>query len=297
MTNIPLLFSLLAIWLLQQTTAQVCGRPVNSARIVGGQSALPRSWPWQVSILQLRSVICGGSLIDSEWVLSAAHCFYGDTNAYKYTLVFGAYQLSNISGSEVFANVRKIVIHSGYNGVPDSSGDIALLQLQSPVNFTSDILPICLPEPSEEFFGNKNCWVTGWGRVGEDAPLEYPRTLQELNIPLIYRDMCNLYFNSVPVAGLSKNPVKRDMFCAGRMTGGIDSCQGDSGGPLVCKVDGRWIQAGVVSWGVGCARPFFPGVYTSVPYYAKWIESVKAGGLQNAPTVAVILTSLLLFLQ
>ncbi|XP_042329708.1 serine protease 27-like [Sceloporus undulatus] len=303
---------LLTIWLLQFTPAQVCGQPVNSPRIVGGQASSDGAWPWQVSVLQSGYHICGGSLIDKEWVLSAAHCFYDALFPGQYNLVFGAYQLLNLSNNVDITYVRNIILHPAYNGKAGSRGDIALIQLLSPVNFTNNILPVCLPESSANFYTNNNCWVTGWGHIQSGVALEKPWTLQEVNVPLINQGICNILYNSAPVEHMTWNPIKPDMFCAGYAEGGKDSCQGDSGGPLVCKVQEGWTQAGIVSWGIGCGQRYHPGVYTSVSYYANWIDDIMHGrntnsgsendgpennGSQNIPLVAIfILTPLLALL-
>ncbi|XP_062992942.1 serine protease 27-like [Elgaria multicarinata webbii] len=301
----PIVPSLLAVWLLQVSRVQgaasseaVCGQPViNSPRIVGGQAAAYGSWPWQVAIFQGGYFICGGSLIAEQWVLSAAHCFLGSTATSQYDLLLGAYELLNLTSTVVESSVEQILTHPDYNGKAGSSGDIALLELRAPVNFTKNILPTCLPDSSAQFPLNADCWVTGWGNIQEGVLLPSPLTLQEVKLPLMSQAACNNIFNSHPVGVLGKNPIKPDMICAGNQNSGKDSCQGDSGGPLVCKLQGRWTQAGVVSWGVGCASPFHPGVYTSVPFYANWIQATmngesQNGGSQNAPVVTFLLMAL-----
>uniref|UniRef100_A0A8C0JD42 Peptidase S1 domain-containing protein n=1 Tax=Chelonoidis abingdonii TaxID=106734 RepID=A0A8C0JD42_CHEAB len=104
--------------------------------------------------------------------------------------------------------------------------------------------------------------------------LTAPKTLQEVQVPLIDRDTCNSLFNtgSYPDDPQGINPIKQDMICAGYPQGEKDACQGDSGGPLVCEWDSAWLLAGVVSWGVECARPNRPGVYILLPPYADWIQ-------------------------
>nr|XP_028557399.1 serine protease 27-like [Podarcis muralis] len=251
-----------------------CGKPINSPRIVGGQPASNGSWPWQVSILRNLYPICGGSLIAEQWVLSAAHCFYKNMGSmFQYNVLLGAYQLSHVSDNAVISDVEQIILHPDYyNGLSGSSGDIALIKLKSPVKFTNYILPICLPESSTQFPLNESCWVTGWGNIQYGVPLPDPRTLQEVKVPLISREDCNILYNSHPEPSLGWDPIKQDMICAGYPEGGKDSCQGDSGGPLVCQLEGVWTQAGVVSWGVGCAKSNYPGVYILVPSYANWIQ-------------------------
>ncbi|XP_033024293.1 serine protease 27-like [Lacerta agilis] len=330
---------MLAVGLLQLTILQGaanstagCGQPITSPRIVGGQPASNGSWPWQVSILRDFYPICGGSLIAEQWVLSAAHCFFNRIGpTFNYNVLLGAYQLSHLSDNAVISDLQQIILHPDYNGLDTSSGDIALIKLKSPVKFTNYILPICLPESSTQFPLNEYCWVTGWGDIqfevlqssnlyknagGKSAfhfslslflpvPLPEPRTLQEVKVPLIIREVCNILFNSRPVPGLGRDPVKQDMICAGYPEGGKDSCQGDSGGPLVCQLEGVWTQAGVVSWGVGCAESRHLGVYTLVPSYTNWIQDKMSGRngsggkrdqLHNACVVTFTLVSLLLAL-
>ncbi|XP_062992943.1 serine protease 27-like [Elgaria multicarinata webbii] len=291
--------SLLAIWLLQVTMVQAalnsttaCGQSINSPRIVGGQPASDGSWPWQVSIVKNNYHTCGGSLIAEQWVLSAAHCFSESTYFDKYEVLLGAYKLSNLSNNAAFSNVKRIYLYPDFNGETDLIGDIALLQLSTPVKFTNYILPVCLPDSSVQFPANADCWVTGWGNIQNGVGLLYPATLQEVKVPLISRESCNALYNSALTHGLGMNPVETGMICAGYPEGGKDSCQGDSGGPLVCQLKGSWTQAGVVSWGIGCAQPRMPGVYTSVPSYAKWIEATMNGGFQKAPAVTLLLAAL-----
>ncbi|XP_015277050.1 PREDICTED: serine protease 27-like [Gekko japonicus] len=248
-----------------------CGQKGYSTRIVGGQPANDGEWPWQVSILQGGKHICGGSLINEQWVLTAAHCL--TKNMDEYDVEVGAYQLQNpTSGDRRIFTMSHMCSNPAYDGNEGSSGDIALVKLSSPVNFTSNVLPICLPDSSVQFADGEPCWVTGWGQSQQDVNLEYPQTLREVEVPIINRDACNALFNINPEPDLDPNPVKEDMICAGYEEGGKDACQGDSGGPLVCPREDRWVLAGVVSWGEGCAKANRPGVYASVPYYANWIS-------------------------
>ncbi|XP_062992941.1 serine protease 27-like, partial [Elgaria multicarinata webbii] len=272
--------SLLVVWLLQVTMAQgaasseaACGQPLISPRIVGGQPASDGLWPWQVAILRDGYFICGGSLIANQWVLSAAHCFTKSIATSKYDMLLGAYQLLNLSSHVVYSKVKVIIPHPDYSGDIASIGDIALVKLTAPVTFTNYILPICLPDSSVEFSLDSDCWVTGWGDVQQGVQLLPPLTLQELKVPLISRATCNALFNVILLEGMDRNPIKADMICTGDPEGGKDSCQGDSGGPLVCQLEGHWTQAGVVSWGMGCAIPNQPGVCSSVAFYANWINT------------------------
>ncbi|KAH0626594.1 hypothetical protein JD844_001668 [Phrynosoma platyrhinos] len=290
------------MWLLQMAVLQdtassdaVCGNPVNTQRIVGGKPASRGAWPWQVSISLHNYHLCGGTLIAKQWVLSAAHCFLWSTNYTKQmTIQLGAHQLSNVSKDVVTSAIQQIILHPDFTGEEGSCGDIALVKLTSPVKYSGAILPIWLPKTSIQFTTNARCWVTGWGAVRQGVPLKPPQTLQQLEAPLIDRDKCNKLYNRAKINDVEYNPVKSDMICAGHLEGGKDTCQGDSGGPLVCNHTGIWIQAGIVSWGIGCGEPNLPGVYTSVPFYADWIQAKINGGLPPAPSVTFILLSLFL---
>ncbi|KAG8541806.1 hypothetical protein GDO81_028194, partial [Engystomops pustulosus] len=248
-----------------------CGSPLVSGRIVGGTDALDGEWPWQVSLRYQGSHICGGSLISSQWVMSAAHCFKNSVNPYNVTVYLGTYRLSVPDNHTVVSNVSDIIVHPQYTSITGSRGDIALLKLSNPVTYTRYILPVCLP--SVTFPCGTECWVTGWGAITYGGNLPYPQTLQKVMTPIIDRGTCDQLYHVGSYTSSSVTIILDDMICAGYKDGDKDSCQGDSGGPLVCKVQGAWYQAGIVSWGYGCAAPYKPGVYTRVTAYTSWIRS------------------------
>ncbi|KAM8962429.1 serine protease 27-like [Pelodytes ibericus] len=247
-----------------------CGKPVTSDRIVGGQDAFYGEWPWQVSLRKNGYHICGGSIVNNEWVVCAAHCFIQPYLPSDYTVNLGAYQLSVPTG--VMAKVSAIYIHPTYRRA-GSSGDIALIKLQTPVQYTDYILPICVPDAKVVFPNNFICFVTGWGSIQQGVSLPPPQTLQKVQLPIIDRADCDaMYHVNNPTLASNETLVQWDMICAGYKDGSKDSCQGDSGGPLACQWDGSWLLAGIVSWGFGCALQNRPGVYTSVTMYSSWIQ-------------------------
>ncbi|KAG8249767.1 Suppressor of tumorigenicity 14 protein [Homalodisca vitripennis] len=166
------------------------------------------------------------------------------------------------------------------------SNDIALLQLATPLRIDHVwVSPICLPDPSQKFLQGDSV-VAGWGRLSESGSL--PHILQHVTLPILSLSRChNLYRR----AGFAKF-IHSCQLCSGFEQGGLDSCQGDSGGPLVCKQsDGRYYLCGIVSWGVGCARPKFPGVYTEVTCFVEWIKEITSNHrslLSGAPSVVNI---------
>ncbi|XP_034991582.1 prostasin-like [Zootoca vivipara] len=300
-----LLLGLLQLIVLKDAASSeaVCGQPVLSPRIVGGDAAPEGAWPWQVSFMEGTKPVCGGSLINEKWVVSAAHCF---TKGFEqYEVLLGAHKLSNPSSNLVTTTVQQVISHPDYKEHDGSPGDIALAELKDSLHFNNYTLPICLPDSSAQFSMNATCWVTGWGQVKDGVALNPPQILQELEVPLIDRDTCNSLFNSAPAPDLPENPVLNDMICAGYPEGGKDACHGDSGGPLVCRCEAGWTLAGVVSWGQGCAEPNHPGVYTLVPYYANWIADhvpnlnfveCNRAGWHSAPIMTLFLASLALAL-
>ncbi|XP_044160562.1 serine protease 33-like [Bufo gargarizans] len=275
------------------TAAQpTCGSRVISSRIVGGTDANDGAWPWQISLQYGGSHICGGSLISNQWVLTAAHCFTSPTNPSDYKVVLGEYQLDTTSPHQVESTVQSITVNAQYNEAT-SSGDIAVIKLSSPVNYTDYILPVCVPAASMSFPGGTNCWVTGWGTIESSVNLPYPQTLQQVMVPLISTSACDDMYHIGSNIGASQEIIPSDQICAGYPAGQKDSCQGDSGGPLVCEVSGVWYQAGIVSWGDGCALANRPGVYTYVPHYYDWISLHASSSVFSASALLLIFCLLL----
>uniref|UniRef100_A0A3P9MBL3 Peptidase S1 domain-containing protein n=1 Tax=Oryzias latipes TaxID=8090 RepID=A0A3P9MBL3_ORYLA len=241
----------------------MCGiAPLNS-KIVGGADAVPGSWPWQASLQYFGKHFCGGSLINKEWVLTAAHCVVG-TSTKKLLVSLGCQNLEGKNPNEVSRRVAAIIVHPDFDR-GTMNNDIALVRLSSPVPFSHYIRPVCLAASASVFNNGTGSWVTGWGYIKEGEPLPFPQTVQEVAVPVIGNRQCNCLYGVINITS--------SMICAGRLDGGKDSCQGDSGGPMLTKLGSVWIQSGIVSFGIGCARPNLPGVYSRVSRYQTWIKS------------------------
>nr|XP_020493044.1 suppressor of tumorigenicity 14 protein homolog [Labrus bergylta] len=245
-----------------------CGRrPYKMNRIVGGQNADLGEWPWQVSLHFLTNGhACGASIISERWLLSASHCFitssplnYVASNWQTYSGMQDQYKEDD---SVQHRKLKRIISHPDYNQMTFDY-DIALLELSQPLEFTNTIQPICLPSSSHVFPAGTPCWVTGWGALREGG--QKAQLLQKASVKIINDTVCNV---------VTEGQVTSRMLCSGFLAGGVDACQGDSGGPLVCfeESGGRWFQAGIVSWGEGCARRNKPGVYSRVTKLREWIK-------------------------
>ncbi|KFO36711.1 transmembrane protease serine 6 isoform X2 [Fukomys damarensis] len=240
-----------------------CGLQGPSTRIVGGAVSSEGEWPWQASLQVRGRHICGGALIADRWVITAAHCFQEDSMASPalWTVFLGKMQQNSRWPGEVSSKVNRLLLHP-YHEADSHDYDVALLQLDHPVVRSATVRPVCLPAHSHFFQSGLHCWITGWGALREGGPTS--NVLQKVDVQLVAQDLCSEAYHY---------QVTPRMLCAGYRKGKKDACQGDSGGPLVCKEpSGRWFLAGLVSWGLGCGRPNYFGVYTRITGVIGWIQ-------------------------
>lgn len=228
-------------------------------KIVGGVPAVKGELPFQVSLQSSSgSHFCGGSLIKTNWVLTAAHCVQG-SSAMK--IVVGLHDQSDKTGTETFS-AKKVIAHPQFNR-STLDYDYALIQLSGDSKFrTIDLnrIEIEVPKNDDQFM----VWTSGWGTTSEGS-YTLPKILNKVEVPLVSAEDCN-------AASAYGGDITDRMICAGYKQGGKDSCQGDSGGPLFTReTSGDFSLVGVVSWGEGCARPNKFGVYSKVNIMIDWI--------------------------
>ncbi|XP_028834913.1 trypsin-2-like isoform X2 [Denticeps clupeoides] len=221
-------------------------------KIVGGYECKPYSQPWQAS-LNVGYHFCGGSLVNKDWVVSAAHCYQS-----RIEVRLGEHNIGYSEGNEQFISSEKVIRHPNYDSW-NIDNDIMLIKLSRSATLNQYVQPVALPTSCPP--AGTMCRVSGWGNTMSSS--EYSHRLQCLEIPIISDRDCN---NSYP------GMITNSMFCAGYLEGGKDSCQGDSGGPVVCNGQ----LQGVVSWGYGCAEKDHPGVYAKVCIFQTWLEQTMA---------------------
>ncbi|XP_047627748.1 tissue-type plasminogen activator isoform X3 [Phacochoerus africanus] len=248
-------------------------------RIKGGLYADITSHPWQAAIFakNRRSpgerFLCGGILISSCWVLSAAHCFQERFPPHHLRVVLGrTYRL--VPGEEEQAfEVEKYIVHKEFDD-DTYDNDIALLQLKSDsltcAQESDAVRTVCLPEADLQLPDWTECELSGYGKHEASSPF-YSERLKEAHVRLYPSSRCTSKH-------LFNKTITNNMLCAGDTRSGgdhanlHDACQGDSGGPLVCMKDNHMTLVGVISWGLGCGQKDVPGVYTKVTNYLNWIR-------------------------
>ncbi|XP_054714971.1 chymotrypsin-like elastase family member 2A [Uloborus diversus] len=274
------------------TDEENCGYPISNTdcgirpnknspaldRIVGGREAEPGSWPWQAD-LQLEQFhpnghMCGGTLLNSQWVLTAAHCLGGNGRPENWRIHFGNHHKFKKDSTEQIRYVKRLIVYPGYTGAdlyrfqqPDMNNDIALMKLSAPVKFTDYVRPACTPKQDFDLKLGTQCVGTGWGTTRGTGGAH---VLKEVDLWVEDDEACSGEFGAI-------NPTTH--ICVKNRNGWQDVCHGDSGGPLVCKSNGVWTVYGATSFGTAgnlegglCAMPGSHSVYAKVSHKSDWIQ-------------------------
>jgi secreted trypsin-like serine protease len=290
------------------------------AKVIGGEVAAEGAWPWQVALLvggapvSSDAQFCGGSMVMDTWVLTAAHCVhmpqqdgtFADLWPQEVSILVGTNHLQPGQGDLI--PVEAIFKHPSYSGT-QFDFDIALIKLSRAPQVPFQTVEV----PDAEYGDLLNqqgvtTIVTGWGLQEGARPSP---DLRQAEIQVLDRDLCNNammearaedaaggFSYAVQTLGLAEQdayalwdeliarapkPVSENMICSGTFEGGKTSCNGDSGGPLVVPLeDGRYIQAGIVSWGLsaqtgrGCEETALFSAYTNISKFVPWLNEVIA---------------------
>jgi len=257
----------------------------GSDYIVGGQATSENEHPWQVGVVWRWQVrpgrgkwrpgrghpFCGGTLISSTHVLSAAHCFEHEKIAPYVRVLLGEHNVADREFNNV--QVAEIIRHPDYNA-RTIDNDYAILRLAKPVSFTKKVSPACLPDDLTSTYDGTLATITGWGYLGEVWERRgKPNVLQEVDVTVMTNAKCNSDNHGDMLA------VTKNMLCASAP--GKGQCFGDSGGPLIAPENGRQALIGVVSWVKGCNSRFaprqYPSVLARVTEQMDWILTNTAG--------------------
>ncbi|XP_012545493.1 clip domain serine protease 4 isoform X1 [Bombyx mori] len=255
------------------------------SRVVGGVSAKLGDFPWMVNLgYKPRRGggvrwLCGGSLITSRHVLTAAHCMHNHDDD-LYLVRVGELDLArdDEGATPVDVLIKTKIKHEQYDAA-SYTNDIGILVLEKDVPITDLIKPICIPKDTElrsRSFEDYNPIIAGWG----DTEFRGPSAthLQVLQLPVVSNDFCAQAYSPY-----KNQKIDERVLCAGYKKGGKDACQGDSGGPLMQPIWNSqtyktyFYQIGVVSFGKKCAEAGFPGVYARVTHFVPWIQEKVVG--------------------
>ncbi|XP_047736429.1 trypsin [Hyalella azteca] len=243
-----------------------CGLVGRTNRVVGGSETTLTELPWIAAMFYKGKLYCGAALVSNEHLVTAAHCI-NRVDKRHVEIVFGSHNISDVV--EAGRQTRRVGDWWAHPGFQRRSfnNDIGVIRLSEPLVLGTDVRPVCLPESGGDYVG-QHAIVAGWGRVSEKG--RNSEVLRKVRVPIMSNDECK-------TKKYRPSEITDNMVCAGYDQGKIDACQGDSGGPMMFETKNNAGQRqvdliGVVSWGQGCARPGYPGVYTRVENFSNFLR-------------------------
>jgi len=243
-----------------------CGGVNRPNRIVGGTETAKNEYPWQVGLVSAagQKPFCGGSIISAKTVLTAAHCIEDLSSANQVKVTVAEHDITDNSDGQETVDVCSIISHPNYDS-PTVDNDFALLILCNPLKFRREVSSVCLPEQEGSVYDKVTTTVTGWGSLSTDG--QQADKLMGVNVNTLGNAKCNDKYDGL---------IEDSMICA--TAPGKSACQADSGGPMTTREAGNFYSIiGVVSWGLGCASPDYPGVYSRVTKAKDWIVKNMKG--------------------
>ncbi|XP_037094074.1 putative lysozyme-like protein [Pollicipes pollicipes] len=246
-------------------------------------------FPWMAIVLEdeeleygavIQRYVCGASLIHEQVIMTGAHCVNGK-DVSKLRVRLGDWDTKH--EKEIFPHeehrVSKIASHERFNRRV-LFNDVALLFLEEPVELKQHIDTLCLPEEDEDF-DHASCVATGFGKDRFSGGT-FQNIMKQVDLKVVPHKACQTKLRTTRLGRWFK--LHDSFTCAGGQEG-VDTCRGDGGSPLACpsKADpNKYVQAGIVAWGIGCGEGGVPGVYASVPKLIGWVND-KIGEFFNPP--------------
>ncbi|XP_020899808.1 chymotrypsin-like elastase family member 1 isoform X1 [Exaiptasia diaphana] len=243
------------------------GPASSSKRIVNGANADAHEWPWQVSLQQDSSGsshFCGGSIIATEWVLTAAHCVeYYRRSPGSFQIVVGAHDKDQKTQHQEIHYAKQIYIHTSWNR-RRLRADVAFIRLTKKISLHKHVSTIPLPRQGDRVSVGTKCFATGWGYKKGNDHSSLAKVLQEADLTIAPQQKCDNMFTSIS--------VDNTMVCAGGQ--GKGACSGDSGGPLACWENGQWVLRGIASFVMGrrCSVRHYT-VFARVSSFVDWMQN------------------------